>query len=199
MDLCTSWALWMRRNDCSNKIGWYRTQNVRPDKCGIGSKGFPQICFDALYITPTVLPKELCPTWLNYVLWRIPPSESDGKWLNLCTLVGSQLGRKETAIRALISCNYTNPLSDLAPSLAELGNTANWMFLNRMVKYLDGISDGLGCVSQHQNRSMVVVSSRNPQNSRSQISSSYRNPQNQIITMHNEELGQIPPFILFPI
>jgi hypothetical protein len=87
----------------------------------------------------------------------------------------------------------------LAPSLAELCNTANWILLNSTVKYLDGISDGIGCVSQHRNLSMVVVSFRNPQNSRSRLSSSFGNSRHQIITIHNEELGQIHPFILFPI
>jgi hypothetical protein len=108
----------------------------------------------------------------------------------------SQLGLKEMKIQALISCSYTTPLSDLASSLAEMRNTANWILMNNTVKYMDGISDRLGCVSQHRNRSMVVVSFRNPQNNRSQISSSSENSQHQIITMHNEELGQIPPFIL---
>jgi hypothetical protein len=59
----------------------------------------------------------------------------------------------------------SKPSNWLAPSLAEL-RTLQWMLLKSMVKYLDGISDGLGCVSQHRNRSMVVISSRNPQNSK---------------------------------
>jgi hypothetical protein len=39
----------------------------------------------------------------------------------------------------------------LVPSLAELRNHCKLDLLNGMVKYLDGISDRLGCVSQHRN------------------------------------------------
>ena len=50
-------------------------------------------------------------------------------------------------------CNTSSGLmqlhkpSDLASSLAELHNTANWILLDRTVKFLDGIFDKLGCVS----------------------------------------------------
>jgi hypothetical protein len=66
--LRTSWALWMHPNDSTNGIGCYMTQNVHPGKCGTGSEGFPHICSDAPSITPTVLPQELRPGWLNVAL-----------------------------------------------------------------------------------------------------------------------------------
>jgi hypothetical protein len=53
---------------------------------------------DALSATSNVLPEELRPKWLDDAPCKIPPSESDGNWLNLSALAGSQLGQKETAI-----------------------------------------------------------------------------------------------------
>jgi hypothetical protein len=128
-------------------------QNDRLTKQGNGSEGFVLICSETLHVTPNVYPEELRPKWMNESICNIPPSEFDDIWLNRSTLAGSQMGWKETTIWIRISC------------LAEL-HTLQWILLKSMVKYLDGISNGLGCVSQHRNRSMVVVSSRNPQNSK---------------------------------
>jgi hypothetical protein len=82
---CAKWAVNM-------------TQNDRLAKCGTGLEGFPQICSDAPSATSNVLPEELRPKWLDDVPCKIPPLESNGEWLNLSALAGSQLGWKETAI-----------------------------------------------------------------------------------------------------
>jgi hypothetical protein len=85
-------------NDSTNRINCYRTQNDHLAKCGIGSGGFPRICSDASSATSNVLSEELHPKWLDDAPCKIPPSEFDGKWLNLSALARSQLGRKENAI-----------------------------------------------------------------------------------------------------
>jgi hypothetical protein len=135
---------------------------TRNDRLGLlcnGSEGFPRICSGIPPGTPNVLPQELRPDWLSVAFWEIPLSETDDWWLKICTLASSQLGRKGSATYSSVSCGHTNPLSNpCAITLLDL--------LNSSVKYLDGISDRLGCVSQHRNRSMVVVSSKNPQNNK---------------------------------
>ena len=115
----------------------------------------------------------------------------EAPWLDL-KWVGRKLQSGYGSRAALQTLKLTCALVGCAAQL-------QWMLLKSTVKYLDSISDGLGYVSQHRNRSMVVVSSGNPQNSEGRLSSSYGNSQHQIITMHTEELGQIPPFIPFPI
>jgi hypothetical protein len=96
--LRTSWDTGCAPNDSTDGINYYRAQNNRLAKCGTGSEGFPRICPDAPSATPNVLPKELRPKWIDNALYKIPPSESDDKWLNRSALAGSPLGRKETAI-----------------------------------------------------------------------------------------------------
>ena len=113
--LRTFWLFGCAPNDSTNGIGCYRTQNDRLVKCGIGSEGFPQICSDAPSITPTVLPEELRPKWLNESISKISPSESDDRWLNRSALAGSQMGWKETAIWIRVSCNSPNPQTSLRP------------------------------------------------------------------------------------
>jgi hypothetical protein len=49
-------------------------------------------------LQPHVMSEELHPKWLDDAPYKIPPSEYDGKWLNLSALAGSQLRRKENAI-----------------------------------------------------------------------------------------------------
>ena len=111
-----------------------------------------------LHATPNVCPEWLRPKWLDGSICNIPPSESDNRWLNGNTLAGSLLGRNESAIGTQVYCWSLNPQNFLHPP--------HWILMKWTVKYLDGISDGLGCVSQHRNWSTVVVSSRNPQNNK---------------------------------
>jgi hypothetical protein len=163
--LRTSWDTGCAPNDSTNEICCYRAQNDRLAKCGTGSEGFPRICSDTLHATPNVLSEELRPKWLDEATARFHrqnlmiTGSMEAPWLDL-----NWIGRKlQSELSDLVQLH--KPSIWLAPSLAELC-TLHWILLNSMVKYLDGISDGLGCVSQHQNRSMVVISSRNPQNSK---------------------------------
>ena len=158
--------MWVHPSDPTNRIRWYMSRNDCPSPLCNGSEGFPRIWSGIPSGTPNALPQELHTIWLSVMLWEIPPSETDDWWLKRSALASSQLGRKESARYYSVSCSYTKPSLTLAPSLAELCNHCKVDLLNSTVRYLDGISNTLRCVSQHWNRSMVVVSSKNPQNNK---------------------------------
>jgi hypothetical protein len=75
---------------------WLKT--IVSPNAELGRKEFPRICSDTLHATPNVCPEELRPKWLDEAICKIPPSESDDRWLNRSALAGSQMGWKETAI-----------------------------------------------------------------------------------------------------
>jgi len=120
---------------------------------------------EPLHAKPNAYPECMRPKQLKWTLCKIPPSESDGNCLNGSPLASSPMGRNGSAIGTTVYCrseNLSNSLRPPWPSCALLTK----MLLKCTMKYLDGISDRLGCVSQHRNRSRVVVSSRNPQNNK---------------------------------
>jgi hypothetical protein len=92
---------------------WLKTI-VSPNK-EMGQKDLSRSDSETLHARPNVCPKNLRPKWLNESICKIPPSESDDRWLNRSTLAGSQMGWKETAICIRVSCNSPNPQTSLRP------------------------------------------------------------------------------------
>jgi hypothetical protein len=113
---------------------------------------------EPLHAKPNVCPACMRPKQLYGSLYKIPPSKSDENCLNGSALASSPLGRNGSAIGTTVYCRSENLSNSLRPP--------HRIILKCTMKYLDGISDRLGCVSQHRNRSRVVVSSRNPQNNK---------------------------------
>jgi hypothetical protein len=60
--------------------------------------GQKELLRSTLHATPNVCPEELRPKWMDEAICKIPPSESDDRWLNRSALAGSQMSWKETAI-----------------------------------------------------------------------------------------------------
>jgi hypothetical protein len=86
--------------------------------------------------------------------------------LNGSALASSLMGRNGSAIGTTVYCRSENLSNMTCALLGQAAPCSQKSLLKCTMKYLDGISDRLGCVSQHRNRSMVVVSSRNPQNNK---------------------------------
>ena len=113
--LRTSWDTRCAPKDSTNGIYFYMAQNNHLSKCGIVLVVISRIYADTLHATPNVCLKALHPKCLDEVIWKIPLSESDDRWINRSTLVGSQMGWKETAIWTQTLCSSLNPQTDLRP------------------------------------------------------------------------------------
>jgi hypothetical protein len=81
----------------------------------MGRKGLSGSALEHLHATPNVCPEQLRPEWLDGSICKIPPSESDDRWLNGSALTGSLLGRNESAIGTQVYCRSPNPQNSLRP------------------------------------------------------------------------------------